>query len=117
MVEIVELKQVHAEVGPAAEFFRAHVNGPMRVKGSQIEIDGAEHEEVKLLLHKFLHHRHLEGYKVHSQPGFIEVVHARKEEGSEESKGRRPTAPETMPYFFPGRASEYNAVKYFPSSR
>jgi hypothetical protein len=102
-VELVELKQIHDKTEPIAEFLRAHIQGPIRVKGSRIEIEGAKHDEVKLLLHKFLHQRHLEGYKVHSQPGMIEIVHAKKGEESEESKGRPPTAPETMPYFFPGR--------------
>ncbi|HZY94700.1 MAG TPA: hypothetical protein VFE98_07590 [Candidatus Bathyarchaeia archaeon] len=105
-MQVVELKNVHDQIGPAAEFLRTHIKGSLRVKGSQIEIEGVEHYEVKLLLHKFLYHRDLEGYKVHSQVGFIEIVPPRKEEDSEESKGRRPTAPETMPYFFPGHAAQ-----------
>ncbi len=75
------------------------------MKGTQIEIEGAGHDEVKLLLHKFLHHRGLRTYKVHSQPGFIEIVPHDAGEDRKESKGRSPTAPETMPYFFPGRAT------------
>ncbi len=102
-VQIVEMKKVHDEIESVAEYLRAHVKGTVRVKGSRIMIEDAEHDQVKLLLHKFLHHRHLEGYKVHSQPGFIELLPAEHGKTIEESNARAPTAPETMPYFFPGR--------------
>lgn len=102
-MQVVEMKRVHDEIEPAAEYLRIHIKGTVRVKGSQIMIEDAEHDEVKLLLHKYLHHRGLEGYKVHSQPGFIEIVPTEPKKNLEESKSRAPTAPETMPYFFPGR--------------
>lgn len=105
------MRRVRDEIGSAAEFLQAHIQGSVRVKGSQIQIEGAEHQEVKLLLHKFLHLRRLEGYKVHAQPGFIEIVPPEKNESHEESKGRPPTAPETMPYFFPGRTADLRGEK------
>ncbi len=107
-MQVVELRRVHEEIGPAAEFLRIHLKKPLRVKGSRIEIDDAEHGEVKLLVHKFLHQRGLNACKVHSQSGIIEIIpHEEKEDrnSKKELKGRLPTAPETMPYFFPGRAS------------
>ncbi len=103
VVQVVEMKKIHDEIKPAVEYLRAHVKDPVRVKGSQIMIESAEHDHVKLLLHKYLHHRHLEGYKVHSESGFLEIVPAEPKKSPEESKSRAPTAPETMPYFFPGR--------------
>ncbi len=113
-VQVVELKRVRDEIGPAVEFLQAHVKGSLRVKGSRIEMEEAEHDEVKLLLHKFLHHRGLVNYKVHSQPGFIEIVPHDAKEDREESKGRPPTAPETMPYFFPGRAAGHGNGRVLP---
>jgi hypothetical protein len=87
------------------------------LKDSRIEIEGIEHGEVKQLLHKFLHQRGLTGYKVHSQSGVIEVVspHDEKEETRKMPEGRPPTAPETMPYFFPGRATGHRTTAHFPS--
>jgi hypothetical protein len=103
MAQVVEMKRVQSETEPLVEFLRSHIKGPLRVKGSRIEIEEATHDEVKLLLHKFLHRRGLTSYKVHSQPDFIEIVRHDERKTRKESKGRPPTAPETTPYFFPGR--------------
>jgi hypothetical protein len=103
-VQVVEMKKVKGEIEPLIAFLRSHVKGSLTVKGSRIEIEGATHDEVKQLLHKFLHQNGLTNHKVHSQPGFIEIVrHDEERETRKESQGRPPTAPETMPYFFPGR--------------
>jgi len=102
-LQIVEMKKVRAEIGPASEFLKAHIKGSLRVKGTQIIVDEVEHHDLKLLLHKFLHRRGLNRYKVHSQPDVLEIVQADEKEGEKRSKGTPPTAPETMPYFFPGR--------------
>lgn len=102
-LQIVEMKRAHNEIEPMVEYLRSHVKGPIQLKNSRIMIDGAKHDEVKLLLHKYLHHKGLESYKVHSQAGYLEVVPGEAKDASEQSKGRAPTAPETMPYFFPGR--------------
>ena len=102
-MQIVEMKRVQDEIKPVTEFLRARIKGSVIVKGSQIEIESATHDEVKQLLHKFLHQRGLTSHKVHSQPGFIEIIPHEDKDVRKEAKGRPPTAPETMPYFFPGR--------------
>jgi hypothetical protein len=106
-LQVIELKRVHEETEPLAEFLGTHFKSPLRINGSRIEIEKAEHDEVKLLIHKYLHQRRLSGYKVHSQSGVIEIIPHDKQEGHRSRKGtegRPPTAPETMPYFFPGHA-------------
>lgn len=102
-MQIVEMKKVHSEIEPMVEYLRSHIKGSIEVKNNRIMIEGPKHDEVKLLLHKYLHHKGLVGYKVHSQPEYLEIVPGEPKDDSEESKGRAPTAPETMPYFFPGR--------------
>jgi len=77
-LQVVEMKKVHGEIGPASEFLQAHIKGSLRVKGSQILVDGVEHHELKLLLHKFLYHRGLDGYKVHSAQIFWRLYHLMK---------------------------------------
>src|SRR2546425_8886151 len=99
------MKKVHAETGPASEFLQAHIKGSLRVKGSQILVDGVEHHELKLLLHKFLYHRGLDGYKVHSRPDILEIVPPDEKQDQKPSVCRLPTPPETMHNFFPGRKS------------
>lgn len=102
-MQIVELKRVPGEIKPVSEFLRDRIKGSLIVNGSQIEIEGASHDEVKQLLHKFLHQRGLTSHKVHSQQSFIEIVPHDGRDVRKRPKGRPPTAPETMPYFFPGR--------------
>jgi hypothetical protein len=102
-MQIVEMKKAQDEIEPVSEFLQTRIKGALKVKGSRIEIEEASHDEVKQLLHKFLHQRGLTSYKVHSQPGFIEIVHHDERKIRKESKARTPTATETTPYFFPGR--------------
>jgi hypothetical protein len=55
VMQVVEMKKVQDEIEPVIDFLRTCIKGSLRVKGSQIEIEEATHDEVKLLLHKFLH--------------------------------------------------------------
>jgi translation initiation factor 1 (eIF-1/SUI1) len=103
LVQIIEMKRVPGEIKPVTEFLRDRIKGSVIVKGSQIEIEGASRDEIKQLLHKFLHQRGLTNHKVHSQPSFIEIIPHDSRHVRKGTKGRPPTAPETMPYFFPGR--------------
>jgi hypothetical protein len=102
-LEIVEMRKVHDEIGPMTDFLEAHVKGSIKVKGSRIIVDGADHSSLKMLVHKYLHQKGLVGYKVHSQPGLIEIVPHDEKAAHDKSKGTAPSATETMPYFFPGR--------------
>lgn len=98
------MKNVRGEIDSLVEFLKSHGrNNPVHVDNSRVHVDNVKHDDLKLLVHKFLHQKHLNHYKVHSQSGIIEIIpHDKKDEDSE-GKGRSPTAPETMPYFFPGR--------------
>ncbi len=69
----VELKNLHKETGAAASFLQSKIEGKLKIKGTQIQVEGAKAKDVKLLLHKFLHHRGLDGYRVLSQAGILEV--------------------------------------------
>ena len=98
----VELKALQDRSSEAAQFLKSKVEGKMKTKGTQLQIEGAKTKEVKLLLHKFLHHQGLNHYRVLSQSGVLEitppekhVVHPMEREGSP------PTAAQTTPYLFP----------------
>ncbi len=98
----VELKELHDRASEATQFLKSKVEGKMKAKGTQLQIEGARTKEVKLLLHKFLHHQGLNHYRVLRQGGVLEVtppekhvVHTQGREGSP------PTAPQTTPYLFP----------------
>ncbi len=101
-LETIEFKRIPKEATQAANFLRDHVQGRVKTRGSQIQVEGAKHRELKLLLHKFLRHRGLEGYRVLSQSGVLEVVPQHVVESAKEETGTPPAASATMPYFFPG---------------
>jgi len=102
-LETVDFSRVPGELASATDFLRDHVNGRIKTKGSRILVDGAKHREVKLLLHKFLRHRSLDGYRVVSESGVLEIVPAHVTGPSKHGEGGTPpSAALTMPYFFPG---------------
>jgi hypothetical protein len=101
-VVTIELKKLHDRASEATQFLKSKVKGKMKTKGTQLQIEGGKTKEVKLLLHKFLHHQGLDHYRVLSQSGVLEVtlpekhvVHPLGRQGSP------PTASQTTPYYFP----------------
>src|SRR5712692_8086017 len=70
----VELKMLPGEAEAAEKFLQSKVQGQIRVDGSRIEIEDEKARDVKLLLHKFLHHEGLTGYRVLSEPGILRIV-------------------------------------------
>jgi hypothetical protein len=102
-LETVDFSRAPGEVASATDFLRDHVDGRIKTKGSRILVDGAKHREVKLLLHKFLHQRSLDGYRVISQSGILEIVPPHITGPVKHAEGgSAPSAALTMPYFFPG---------------
>jgi hypothetical protein len=98
----IELKELHDRASEAAQFLQSKVEGKMTTKGTQVQIEGAKTKEVKLLLHKFLHHQGLNHYRVLSQSGVLEVTPPERHVMHEpERVGSPPTAPQTTPYYFP----------------
>jgi len=98
----VELKELHDRASEATQFLKSKVEGKMRTKGTQLQIEGAKTKQVKLLLHKFLHHQGLNHYRVLSQSGILEVIPPEKHEVHlPERVGSPPTAAQTTPYLFP----------------
>ena len=100
-METIDFKKTPDQLTHAADFLRGHANRVKR-KGDQLLVDGARHREIKLLLHKFLRHRGLNGYRILSGSGVIEVVPPPSVKESVHEEGSPPSASATMPYFFPG---------------
>ncbi len=98
----VELKELNDRASEATQFLKSKVEGKMRTKGTQLQIEGAKTKQVKLLLHKFLHHQGLNHYRVLSQSGVLEVTPPEKHVlHLPEREGSPPTAAQTTPYLFP----------------
>jgi hypothetical protein len=98
----VELKELHDRANEATQFLKSKVEGKIKIRGSQVQIEGAKTKEVKLLLHKFLHHQGLNHYRVLSKSGVLEITPPEKHEvHPPEREGSPPTAAQTTPYYFP----------------
>src|SRR5437016_14602170 len=98
----VELKELHDLANEAAKFLKSKLEGRMKTKGTQVQIEDAKTKQVKLLLHKFLHHQGLNHYRVLSQSGVLEVTPPEKHEAHpQEREGSPPTAAQTTTYYFP----------------
>ncbi len=99
----VELKNVQDEFRDVVAFVRSKVKARVRAQGSQLQLDLSA-KEMKLLLHKYLHHKGLDAYRVEVvHPGLVEVFspeHARPHSTSN-VRGSPPSAGATMPYEFP----------------
>jgi hypothetical protein len=99
----VELKGLNKQAGDAAEYLKTKAGTRARTKGTTVLLEDLNARQAKLLLHKYLHHMKLDGYRVvvvHS--GLLEVVPASEiRHGAKREKGSPPSAPTTMPYYFP----------------
>lgn len=71
---VVELTMLPGEAGAATKFLQSKIKSGMKVNGNKIEIEDEKGRDVKLLLHKFLHHEGLDGYRVLSESGTLKVV-------------------------------------------
>ena len=100
----VEMKNLGLDTNEVAEFLRSKINGKIDQHGKQLRIQDARARDVKLLMHKFLHQKALDNYRVEVvQPGLLEVFgpeHVRPHE-DRQSGGSPPSAAVTLPYYFP----------------
>ncbi len=99
----VELKNLQSEIPDVVAFVRSKVKARVRAQGSQLQLDLSA-KETKLLLHKYLHHRGLDTYRVEVvHPGLVEVFSPERHKPHPTSSvhGSPPSAAATMPYEFP----------------
>jgi len=89
------------EVG---EFIRTKINSRVDSHGSELEIQDAKAKDVKMLIHKYLHQRGLDSFRVEVvHPGLVEVLGPEppKPHFIPEPKGSAPSLGATMPFLFP----------------
>ena len=106
----VELGNFREDAVSAAKFPRSRVKGSSKFHGTRLEFREARTRDVKLLLHKFLHHQKLDGYRiVVVHPGLIEVLRAKQEKvrirPAKRPRGRRVPATPTIPQYWVAAAT------------
>lgn len=97
----VDFKNLPGELLTAAQFLKEHMKGRVKTRGNEIQLDEARHKEVRLLLHKYLHHRGIMGYRVLSQSGTFSIAPLHLATPSRPETGAPPSASSTLPYLFP----------------
>jgi hypothetical protein len=110
----IDLKNISKEAEQATEYFTSKTNARVKTKGALIEVEGMTDKAAKFVLHKFLHHIGLDGYRVIVvQPGLIEVHPPEPVAPHVSSHGTSspPPANVTMPYYFPGASAPVPASK------
>ena len=101
----MDLAKLPGKTSAAVDFLREHVmrvKGRISAKGTQIQVEGLKHKEVKLLLHKFLRHNGLDDHRVLSQSGVLEIVPSQTITHPKLDEATTPPASATLPYLFPG---------------
>jgi len=101
-------------VGEAAEYLASKTGVQVKTHGSSLHLTGVSSKELKFLVHKFLHDQGLSDYRVVIiHPELLEILSPKpgSSHGGQEEKGSAPTAPATMPYYFPGAGSFPSASK------
>ncbi len=100
---IVQMKNLRLDPREVEEFLREKISSSIETHKTELRIQDAKARDVKLLLHKFLHQRGRDSYRVEVvHPGLVEVF------GPERPKphfvretGSPPSAGATMPFLFP----------------
>jgi len=89
LVVVIEFKKLPAECKLAAQFLESRIDLPLKTKGTQVLVEGGRSRDLKLLLHKFLHQRGFDGYRIVHEPGAI-VILPPEERDTEPYKEERP---------------------------
>jgi len=100
----VEMKGVNLDIGEVEEFLRLKIKGGIESHRTELRIQDARAREVKQLLHKFLHHKGLDIFRVEVvHPGLVQVFGPEHPKAPfvREASGSPPSAGATLPYLFP----------------
>ena len=100
----IEAKVIHKEANDIAEYLSDKAEKTVRTKGGMILLESANTKQVKLLLHKYLHQRHLDEYRVQVvHPGLIKIMPPQSKDHREArgKQGSPPPPSATLPWSFP----------------
>jgi hypothetical protein len=96
----LDLKDLEGNVGSAVEFLKSRLDDEVKVRGSSIQLRVLHARDAKLILHKYLRHAKLYGYRVVvAGPGLVKVEAQKKEERRRTRRrgGATPAPWETVP--------------------
>ena len=112
------MKNSRVDAKEVAEFMRTKIKSKIDSHGSELKIQDAKAKDVKLLLHKYLHQRGLDIFRVEVvHPGLIEVLGPEppKPHFVRDTSGSPPSIGANMPWLFPSspvlRGSPVKKVK------
>ncbi len=96
----LDLKDLEGNVGSAVEFLRSRLGDEVKVRGSRVQLRLLHAKDAKLILHKYLRHAKLDGYRVVVVgPGLVKVEAQKTKETRRTCRrgGATPAPWETVP--------------------
>jgi hypothetical protein len=96
----IDLKRLGKNHEVALDYLRSHLTESPRLRGDHVELASTRAREAKTVLHKFLHHAGLEGYRVAViNSGLIEIheLDVQEKHPVKKGGGAAPSAWETVP--------------------
>ena len=96
----IDLKGLGKNREAALEYLQSRLAESPKLKGDHIELASTSAREAKMILHKFLHHARLEGYRVAViNSGLIEIheVEVKERHPVDKGRGAAPSTWETVP--------------------
>ena len=96
----LDLKDLEGNVGSAVEFLKSRLDDEVKVRGSRIQLRLLHARDEKLILHKYLRHAKLDGYRVVvAGPGLVKVEAQKKKDRRRTRRrgGATPAPWETVP--------------------
>ncbi len=116
----LDLKDLEGNVGSAVEFLKSRLDDEIKVRGSSVHLRVLHARDAKLILHKYLRHAKLDGYRVVVVgPGLVKVE-AQKMKERRRTRRRRGATPapwETVPSQWYQRQSSMQRPKRRMSKR
>src|SRR5215831_20831115 len=100
----VDVKISRLDSDDIGDFLRTKMDGKIESHGRELRIQDAKAKDVKMLIHKYLHQRGLDSFRVEVvHPGLVEVLGPEppKPHFIPEPKGSAPSLGATMPFLFP----------------
>lgn len=95
----VDIRRLGKNREDALEYLRSRLTESPKIKGDIVELATTRVREAKIILHKFLHHAGLEGYRIAViNSGLIEIHEVEvKEKRPADKGGGAPSTWETVP--------------------
>jgi hypothetical protein len=102
----VDASEFKGSIDELSKMLQKKLHKEITIQGNKLQIDGVSASKIRDALRQSLYKLEPNAYNVISKSGSLKVKKLKpRSRRSKQKKGIPPSAPRTMPYFFPGRLS------------